>query len=86
MVAGMAAVFPAIFLTTMCSLWLSHGESVGLGAVGPMMLGGVSVSAFAWIAAWWIPEFGPILGPIGAWLVAVILITLPAWWWLNSKA
>ena len=37
--AGVTAVFPAIFMTTMISLWLSQGEAVQVGAVGPMMLG-----------------------------------------------
>ena len=86
MVAGMAAVFPAIFVTTMCALWWSHGESVGAGAVGPMMLGGTSVSVFAWLAAWWIPSLGPGVGCLCAWLVAVGTITLPAWGWLHTKA
>jgi len=83
LIAGMAAVFPAIFLTTMCSLWIVHGESVGAGAIGPMMLGGASVSAYAWLAAWWLPAFGPIGGTLAAWSVAVILITVPSWLWLT---
>jgi hypothetical protein len=84
--AGMAAVFPAIYLTTMCSLWIAHGESVGAGAIGPMMLGGASVSTYAWLAAWWLPTFGPIAGTLAAWCVAGALITVPSWRWLTRTA
>ena len=39
-----------IFLTTMVSLWLSQGEAVPSGAVGPMMLGASSVAVYALLA------------------------------------
>jgi hypothetical protein len=45
-IAGIVSIFPAIFLTTMVALWLSQGEAVPSGAVGPMMLGSTSVSAY----------------------------------------
>jgi len=82
-VAGVAAVFPAMFLTAMVTLWMAHGEHVGAGAVGPMMLGGTSVSAFALIAAWSIPTLGVYWGSALAWCLAVMAITVPAWAWLN---
>jgi hypothetical protein len=81
--AGMASVFPAIFLTTMVSLWWSQGEAVPLGAVGPMILGSGAVGAFALVAAWSMPAFGPIAGTVVAWIVASGGVTAPAWWWLN---
>ena len=81
--AGMAAVFPAIFLTTMVSLWMSQGEAVQVGAVGPMMLGSGSVSAFAVVAAWTVPAHGAGWGSAVAWMAAVGLVTVPAWWWLR---
>lgn len=31
--------FPAIAFIALVSLWISHGEKVVLGVVGPMMLG-----------------------------------------------
>ena len=83
LVAGIASVFPAIFLTAMCGLWLAHGESIGAGAVGPLMLGGTSVSAYAWLAAWTIPTMGLAWGSIAAWFTAVCIVTIPAWIWLN---
>jgi hypothetical protein len=84
--AGVASVFPAIFLTTMVSLWISQGESVQAGAVGPMMLGASSVSSFALAAALTMPLLGPVLGTMLAWLLAVALVTVPAWRWLGRRS
>lgn len=86
LLAGMAAVFPAIFLTTMVSLWLAQGEAVPSGAVGPMMLGSASVSAFALLAAWTFPLYGPLAGSALAWILAVVTVTAPASWWLSRTA
>ncbi|MEL6344272.1 MAG: hypothetical protein AAFV53_14230 [Myxococcota bacterium] len=83
--AGMASVFPAIFLTTMVSLWLSQGEAVQAGAVGPMMLGASSVSAYALLCAWSLPALGAALGSAVAWVLAVVTVTVPAWWWLGRR-
>lgn len=85
LVAGVAAVFPAIFLTTMVSLWLAHGEAVPAGAVGPMMLGSSSVAVFCVLAARSLPFFGPLAGTTLAWLGAVALTTLPAAWLLGRR-
>ena len=76
--AGMASVFPAIFLTTMVSIWLSQGEAVQAGAVGSMMLGSGSVSVYALIVGFSIPNYGVLLGSIIAWLGAVLFVSLPA--------
>ena len=81
--AGVAAVFPAIFLTTMVSLWVSQGEAVQAGAVGPMMLGSTSVAVFCVLAAWTIPTLGVGWGTVSAWLGATLGATLPAWLWLH---
>ncbi len=82
--AGVASVFPAIFLTTMVSLWLAQGEAVQAGAVGPMMLGAGSVAAYAVLCAWTFPSLGPAVGASVAWVGAVALVTVPAWAWLRS--
>jgi len=84
--AGVASVFPAIFVTTMVSLWLSQGEAVPVGAVGPMMLGSASVATYALLAANLLPLLGPWVGTPVAWLAAVASTTLPSWWWLASRA
>ncbi len=83
--AGMASVFPAIFLTTMVSIWLSQGEAVQAGAVGPMMLGSSSVALYALLCIVTFPMFGNILGVLSAWLGSILLISVPAWWWLQRQ-
>jgi hypothetical protein len=85
LLAGMAAVFPAIFLTTMVSLWWSQGRAVQAGAVGPMMLGASSVSAYALLAGLLLPRWGLVGGSLGAWVLAVALVTVPAWRWLARQ-
>lgn len=83
--AGAASVFPAIFLTTMVSLWLAQGEAVPGGAVGPMMLGSSSVAGYALIAMWSLPTFGGVVGSGVAWGGAVVGVALPAWRWLRGR-
>lgn len=78
-VAGMAAVFPAIFLTTMVALWWSHGSAMSAGTVGPMMLGSMSVSSFAFCAAFTFPYFGTVFGCIVSWLFAAGCVQFPLW-------
>jgi len=84
--AGVASVFPAIFVTTMVSLWLAQGEAVPAGAVGPMMLGSASVASYALIGASLLPALGPWLGTAVTWVAAVLSTTVPAWWWLSRRA
>jgi hypothetical protein len=84
-IAGIVSIFPAIFLTAMVALWLAQGEAVPSGAVGPMMLGSTSVSAFALLAATLMPMAGPVRGAVLAWVVAVVLVTLPAWLFLDAR-
>ena len=84
--AGVASVFPAIFLTTMVSLWLSQGEAVPAGAVGPMMLGSGAVASYAVFAAALFPVLGPVAGACAAWVLAALTTTLPAWAWLGRRA
>lgn len=83
--AGVASVFPAIFLTTMVSLWLSQGEAVPAGAVGPMMLGSASVGSYALLAAALYPLLGALPGTAVAWGLAVATTTVPAWLWLRRQ-
>ncbi len=85
LVAGLAAVFPAIFLTTMVALWISQGSDVPTGAAGPMMLGGSSVAMYSLIAPWALPEYGIYLGSAICWLASVLLTSLPAYSWLSWR-
>jgi hypothetical protein len=84
--AGIASVFPAIFLTTMVSLWISQGETVPSGAVGPMMLGASSVAAYALLTTLAVPALGIAAGAAVAWLGAAAAVTLPAWYWLEARS
>lgn len=86
LLAGLASVFPAIFLTTMVSLWWSQGEAVPAGAVGPMILGSSSVSAYAVLMAALVPWIGPVGGAVVAWICAVVAVTVPATTWLRRRA
>lgn len=85
LLAGIASVFPAIFLTTMLSLWLSQGQAVPVGAVGPMMLGSTSVATYALLASLALPALGP-WGALPAWLLATLGVSLPAGLWLRTRA
>jgi hypothetical protein len=84
--AGVAAVFPAIFLTAMVSLWLSQGEAVPAGAVGPMMLGSASVGGYALFAAALFPLYPAPVAALLAWVLAVLTTTLPGWFWLRARS
>ena len=84
-IAGLAAVFPAIFLTSMVALWLSQGPTVPRGAAGPMALGGVSVAVYAMVAMYALPEWGVYSGSLIAWLVAVLGWSLPAYFVLKAR-
>lgn len=78
LLAGLASVFPAIFLTSMVALWLAQGPTVPQGAAGPMMLGGVSVAVYANIAMWSLPAYGMVIGSMVAWFASVLGWSLPA--------
>lgn len=84
-IAGLASVFPAIFLTTMVALWMAQGADVPTGAAGPMMLGGSSVAMYSLLAPWAIPEYGIYAGSAICWFVSVLLTSLPAYSWLSWR-
>lgn len=84
--AGIASVFPAIFLTSMVGVWWSQGRAVTGGAVGPMMLGSASVAVYALLAVVFLPWLGPVLGTVLAWVLAVATTTWPASAWLARRA
>lgn len=86
LLGGVAAVFPAIFVTTMVSLWLAQGEAVPAGAVGPMMLGSASVGAYALLAIVAVPALGLWVGSAVAWVATVVTTTLPAYAWLRRRS
>jgi len=81
-ISGMVSVFPAIFLTTMVSLWISQGAEVPVGATGPMMLGSASVSIYALLCIPLFPILGPWGGSLVSWTLAVGLYSFPAGFWI----
>ena len=85
LVAGIAAVFPAIFLTSMVALWMAQGPTVPRGAAGPMMLGGVSVAVYAIVSIWALPQYGVLFGSAIAWIIAVIGWSIPAYVILSKR-
>ena len=78
LLAGLASVFPAIFLTSMVALWLAQGQAVPQGAAGPMMLGGASVAIYANLAMWSLPTYGIVIGTLIAWFGSVLGWSVPA--------
>ena len=82
-ISGVVSVFPAIFLTTMVSLWLAQGRAVPVGATGPMMLGSTSVSIYGLISIPIFSIYGPWIGSAIAWCSSVIFYSLPIgiWTW-----
>jgi hypothetical protein len=86
LLAGLASVFPAIFLTSMIALWLAQGPSVPLGAAGPMMIGGASVAMYSIIAMWSLIEYGLFIGSIIAWIGSIILWSIPSFVFVNWRA
>ncbi len=86
LIAGLASVFPAIFLTSMVALWIAQGPSVPLGAAGPMMMGGASVAAYSIIAMWSMIEYGLIVGSAIAWIGSIILWSIPSFAYVNWRS
>jgi hypothetical protein len=82
---GMASTFPAIFLSIQLSLWVSSGGAVQGGAVGPVMLGAVSVSTFAMLFSGFAPLWGIAPAAAVSWVGAVALVSVPAFLWLTWR-
>ena len=74
---GLLSVFPIISTVNLISLWLSHGEHFTLGAIGPVILGNLSISTYAYTYSVLMPLLGPIVGAITAVLIAITVISLP---------
>ena len=84
--SSMARVFPAIFTTIMVATWLAQGAQVPTGAVGPMMLGTLSVSAYALLAAWAFPAMHVAAAAAACWVVATAAVSLPGYAWLRRRS
>lgn len=90
-VGGVASVFPAVFLTTMTSLWLSQGEQVVIGATSSLMLGFVATPIYSFSASFLC--FSPvglvggvILASLAAMVYSVGLGIFLKWWQRRQEA
>lgn len=83
--SGIASVFPVIFTTIMVATWLAQGAHVPTGAVGPMALGTLSVSAYALLATVLFPAMPIALAAAIAWVAAVTCISVPAYAFLRAR-
>lgn len=80
--SGIASVFPAIFTTIMIATWLAQGAHVPTGAVGPMALGTLSVSAYALLATILYPLLPVPAAAAACWVAAVSAVSIPAYAYL----
>ena len=83
--SGIAAVFPVIFTTIMVATWIAQGAHVPTGAVGPMTLGTLSVSAYALLATLIFPLMATPLAALLCWILAVTLVSVPSYVFLRSR-
>ena len=83
--SGLASVFPVIFTTIMVATWLSQGAHVPTGAVGPMAIGTLSVSAYALLATVLFPIMNLAIAAVLCWVLAVGLVSVPAYFFLAHR-
>jgi len=83
--AGFATTFPAIFLTTMASVYWSQGEAVTIGATGPMILGGLSVSVYSIMFVMLEPILKTPSSAFVSYLVAISTCSLPVVYLLKCR-
>lgn len=83
--SGIASVFPVIFTTIMVATWLAQGAHVPTGAVGPMALGTLSVSAYALLATWLYPAMSLVLAATLCWILALACVSVPAYAYLSWR-
>ena len=74
-----------IISTVMVATWIAQGPSVPTGAVGPMILGSTSVGTFAMLAVAMFPLMSIALAAPLCWLMAVLLINVPAFLFLERR-
>ncbi|KAI9205518.1 uncharacterized protein BJ171DRAFT_500680 [Polychytrium aggregatum] len=83
---GVASIFPAIFLTSMVSLWISQSASVPVGATGPLMLGSLSVSFFAMCSCFLVTLMNPVGAFVLCWIASVAIVSVPSFYTSTGAA
>ena len=85
---ALLATLPAIFLTAMVSLYASQGRDTTVGAVGPMILGSVSVGLFA-LCFSYLSLASPTSTAGGdaaiTWIAVLVLFCTPVAFWLRWR-
>jgi predicted membrane-bound spermidine synthase len=69
-------------------MWISQGEAVGAGAAGPMMVGALSVNAFAITFALLYAHYGIIVSALISYGAAIVCCSIPVALflrWLSSR-
>ncbi|KAF0971748.1 hypothetical protein FDP41_009971 [Naegleria fowleri] len=86
LLAGLAASFPTLYMTTLFTLWIGHqDERLAVESVGPMVLGSASVSLYAIAACPMMLSKSLVAGSVLAYSVAVGVINVPAFFYLNWR-
>ena len=75
--AGLASVFPSIFLTTCVSLWYSQGAEFTVSTLDSMLLGSLAVSGYALCFSFLRFQVDLIGGVFLSYAIAVCFITVP---------
>jgi hypothetical protein len=83
--AGLISAFPAIFLTTMLSVYLAQGEGTTIGAVSPMVLGSSAVSVYAVVFGLTAPIIGPWAAMALSYGSAILGGSIPSSIWLRWR-
>jgi hypothetical protein len=83
--AGIIAVWPAVFLTSMVALWWSHGDAFQTSAAFPMILGLWSPMLFCGLVCLLYPWLEVGLGCLVSWLTAVLLGTVPLAYYIRWR-
>jgi len=77
-VSGVTITFPAVILSALCSLWLTHSETMAISSSVPMILGSASTSLYSLIFVWAFPHIeNSFLGTLGS-----LFVTLAASWFV----
>ncbi|KAL9648793.1 hypothetical protein ABK040_003727 [Willaertia magna] len=78
-------IFPSIYTTTLITIWFSQGEEVVMNSIGSMLLGSASVGLFAMLSCITILYWNILAGMIFSYNFAVLLITLPSFYYLRWR-
>ncbi|ORZ35811.1 hypothetical protein BCR44DRAFT_118042 [Catenaria anguillulae PL171] len=82
---GVASVFPVIFTTSVVAIWVSSGEAVSSGAIGPLMLGSASVGLYALLSAVLVVPLGFVGASVVAWVASVLGVSAPSFVYLRWR-